>query len=203
MAKQIGNSVYDPNRPVHLARSNVFIEKARKQFQECVGKGTQKHCIQMIDSALYYLQSALEHAALAAKSTRTNPMEDSFLAFLRMLVISLYSARLMVENELQLSDHQSPLWQFLHRCGKAREAVKFARNGEQLLEDIAHLFRVLQEPFDDLRKSLMESMSADERERYKLAYDDLHAHLAHRNRHPSRVERFFQIFWPILAGKNR
>jgi len=203
MAKQIGNQVYDPNRPVHLARSQVFIEKARKQFLECSGKGPQKHCVQLIDGSLYYLQAALEHATLAAKSTKTHPLEDSFVAFMRMLLISTYSARLMLENELQLNDHKSPLWQFLHRCGKAQEAVKFARSGEQLLGDIAHLFKVLQEPFDDLRHALLESMSADERERYKRAYDDLHAHLARRTRHPSRVERFFQIFWPVHAAKNR
>ncbi len=123
MAKKKGNSVYDLNRPVHLARSNAFIEKARKLFQECIDKAPPKRRIQLIDDSLYYLQSALEHSTLAAKSTQANPLEESFLTFIRMVMICIYSARLLLDNELQLGDNKSPLWQFLHRRGNATQAV--------------------------------------------------------------------------------
>lgn len=195
MVKKRGNPVYDLNRPVHLARSNAFIEKARKLFLECAGKTPPKRRVQLIDDSLYYLQSALEHATLAAKATKTNPFEESFAAFIRMTVMYIYSARLLLDNELQLDDHKSPLWQFLHRQGKATQAVKFARSGEQLIEDIAHLFKVSQKPFEDLQQALTESMTNEERERYKLAYEGLHGHLAH-SRPSNRAERFVQIFWP-------
>jgi hypothetical protein len=195
------NSIYDTNRPVHLARSYVFIEKARRQFQEGVGNGVSKQCVHAIDGSLYYLFSALEHASLAAKSTKTNPLEQSFVAFLRMMVTCLYSARLLLESEFQLADQQSLLWQFLHQRGKKQEAIKFARSGEQLLADVAHLFKVSQEAIDDLRQSLLDSMDEDERSRYKLSYDNLRTHLAHSHR-TSRLERFFQIFWPTLGTKS-
>lgn len=201
MAKKKHNPVYDLNRPVHLARSNAFFEKARKLFRECVGKMPPKRCIQFIDGSLYYLQSALEHATLAAKSTRANPLEESFAAFTRMMVICIYSARLLLDNELQLNDHKSPLWRFLHRHGKTTEAVKFARSGEQLLEDVAHLFKVSQEPFEELQQTLLEGMTNEERERYKLAYDGLRNHLTH-SRPPGRAERFFQIFLPAPEMRN-
>lgn len=201
LTKKKGNPIYDINRPVHLARSNAFLEKARRQFQECVGKSPQQHCVQSIDSCLFYLHSALEHASLAAKSTKTNPLEEPFVAFLSMMVTCLYSARLLLESEFQLADHKSHLWQFLHQRGKKQETVKFARSGEQLLEDVAHLFKVAQEPFADLWQSLLESMDDSERARYKLAYENLHAHLLRRHR-TTRLERFFQIFWPAPGTKN-
>jgi len=201
MAKKKGNPVYDLNRPVHLARSNAFIEKARKLFQECIGKAPQKRRIQIIDGSLYYLQSALEHATLAAKSTRTDSLEESFVAYIRMVIICIYSARLLLENELQLNDMKSSFWQLLHRRGKATQAVKFARSGEQLLEDAAHLFNVSREPFEEHQKTLLENMTDEERARYKLAYEGLHAHLTN-SRQVHRVERFFQIFSQAPEMKN-
>ena len=201
MAKKNSNPVYDLNRPVHLARSNAFIEKARKLFQECIGKVPQKRRIQLIDGSLYYLQSALEHSTLAAKSTQTMPHEESFLAFIRMVMICIYSARVLLDNELQLSDNKSPLWQFLHRCGKTTQAVKFARSGAQLLDDAAHLFKLSQEPFEDLQKTLLGNMTDEERARYKLAYEGLHAHFTRSRRIP-RAERFFQIFLQAPEMKN-
>jgi len=195
MAKKRGNPIYDLNRPVHLARCNVFIEKARKLFQECLCKMPPKRRVQCIDATLYYLQAALEHGTLAAKSTVTNQLEDSFLAFIRMLGIGIYSARLLQDIELQLSDDKSPLWQFLHRRGKVKQTIRFARTGQQLLEDAEHLFKVAEEPFEELQETLRESMSDEERGRYKLAHEGLHSHLSHSRRLP-RAERSFQIFLP-------
>lgn len=201
MANKQGNSVYDINRPVHLARSSAFIEKARRQFQECAGKVPPKQRLVMLDNTLYYLQAALEHAALAAKSSRTSPLEESHVAFIRLLVVCLYSARLLLDNEEQLNDHKSPLWQFLHRSGKAQTAVQFARSGQQWLGDVEHLFQVSQAPIDDLRESLLKDMEPAARARYKLAFDNLRAHLA-RGRAANRAERFFQTFWPVLGMKS-
>jgi len=193
MAKKSGNPVYDLNRPVHLARSNAFIEKARKLFQECTGKISPKRRVQLIEGSLYYLQSALEHSTLAAKSTQTNPLEESLVAFIRTMIACIYSARLLLDNELQLGDSKSPLWQFLHRRGKATQTVKFARSGEQLLDDAAHLFKLSLEPVEDLRQALLEDMTDEERARYKLASERLHTHLTHSRQIP-RAERSFQIF---------
>lgn len=193
MPKKRGNPVYDLNRPVHLARCGTFIEKSRELFEECIGKTPPKRRLQCIDATLYYLHSALEHATLAAKSTRTNPLEDSFLAFIRMLASGIYSARFLLDIELQLADDKSPLWQFLHRRGKVKQTVRFARTGQQLLEDAEHLFQVSGEPFEELHQTLLESMSAEERARYQLAREGLRGHLANSPRIP-RGERFFQTF---------
>lgn len=201
MAKKNGNPVYDLNRPVHLARSNAFLEKARRLFQECGGKTLQKRRIQLIDGSLYYLQAALEHATMAAKSTKTMPLEETFLAYIRMEMICIYSARVLLDNELQLGDSKSPLWQFLHRGGKTTHAVKFARSGEQLMEDAAHLFKLSREPVEDLQQALLENMTDEDRARYKLAYEELRVHLT-RSRQIPRAERFFQIFLQALEMKN-
>ncbi|MFA5044280.1 MAG: hypothetical protein WC381_09135 [Kiritimatiellia bacterium] len=193
------NKSYETNRPVHLARQDAFLEKATEVFRACIADASYKQRAQQIDTTLDCLQSAVEHGALAANTTHTSPLEAPFLLFIHMVLFDLYSVRVIMENEHALKDRQSPLWQFLHRNGKANEIVSFARGGEQLLQDVAHLFGMVEAPFRDIRKTLAEGMSAGDRERYQRAYDSLKRHLQAKIR-----PRHFtpgQIFWTTPETK--
>ena len=187
------NKNYETNRPVHLARQDAFLEKATEVFRACLVDAPHKQRAQQIDTTLDCLQSAVEHGALAANTAHTSPLEAPFLLFIRMVLFDLYSVRVIMENEHALKDRKSPLWQFLHRNGKANEIVSFARGGEQLLQDVAHLFGMVEAPFRDVQKTLAEGMNANDRERYQRAYDGLKRHLQTKTR-----PRHFtpgQIFW--------
>lgn len=193
------NKGCDINRPVHLARQDAFLEKATEVFRACLADAPYKQRAQQIDTTLDYLQSAIEHGSLAANTTHTSPLEAPFLLFIRMVLFDLYSVRVIMENEHTLKDRKSPLWQFLHRNGKASEVVSFARGGEQLLQDVAHLFGMVEEPFRDIQKVLAESMNADDRARYKRAYDGLKSHLQIKTRPRAFIPG--RIFSPTLEMK--
>ncbi len=191
--------IYNLNRPVHLARRDAFLEKAVATFRLCQAERTHRKQILTIDEALYYLNSAVDHSALAANASTPSPMEPPFLLFLRTLLFTLYSVRIIIDNEHALQDRKSPLWQFLHRNGKADAEVKFARGSEQLLEDVAHLIGMIEAPFRDIQKAAAESFSEQDRARYRRAYEGLQRHLA-----DSRGRRGFtrgQTFWPTLEMK--
>jgi len=193
------NKSYDINRPVHLARQDAFLEKATEVFHACLADEPYKQRAQQIDTALYCLQSAVEHGTLTANTKHTSPLEAPFLLFIRMVLFDLYSVRVIMENEHSLKDRKSPLWQFLHRNGKANDIVSFARGGEQLLQDVAHLFDMVEAPFRDIQKTLAEGMNANDRERYQRAYDGLKRHLQTKTH-----QRGFtpdRIFSPTLEMK--
>ena len=193
------NKRCDTNRPVHLARQDAFLEKATEVFRACLADAPYKQRAQQIDTTLDYLQSAVEHGSLAANTTHTSPLEAPFLLFIRMVLFDLYSVRVIMENEHALKDRKSPLWQFLHRNGKAHEIVSFARGGEQLLQDVAHLFGMVEAPFRDIQKTLAEGMNANDRERYLRAYDGLKRHLQTKTR--PRGFTPGRIFSPTLEMK--
>ncbi|MCX6991912.1 MAG: hypothetical protein NT011_02090 [Kiritimatiellaeota bacterium] len=193
------NKRYDANRPVHLARQDVFLEKATEVFRACLADAPYKQRAQQIDTTLDCLQSAVEHGTLAANTTQTSPLEAPFLLFIRMVLFDLYSVRVIMENEHALKDRKSPLWQFLNRNGKANEVACFARDGEQLLKDVAHLFDMVEAPFRDIQKTLAEGMNASDRERYQRAYDGLKRHLQTKTR--PRVFNPGRIFSPTLEMK--
>ena len=193
------NKRCDTNRPVHLARQDAFLEKATEVFRTCLADAPYKQRVQQIDTTLDCLQSAVEHGTLAANTTHTLPLEAPFLLFIRMVLFDLYSVRVIMENEHALKDRKSPLWQFLHRNGKANEIVSFARGGEQLLQDVAHLFGMAEAPFRDIQKTLAESMNAGDRERYLRAYAGLKHHLQTKVR--QRAFTPGQIFSPTPEMK--
>lgn len=193
------NKTYDANRPVHLARRDAFLEKAREVFRACLADAPHKQRAQQIDTTLDCLQSAVEHGALAANTTPTSPLEAPFLLFIRMVLFDLYSVRVIMENEHALKDRKSPLWQFLHPNGKTNNVVSFDRGGEQLLQDVAHLFGMAEAPFRDIQKTLAEGMNASQRERYQRAYDGLKRHLQNKTR--PRGFTPGRIFSPTLEMK--
>ena len=190
------NKHCDTNRPVHLARQDVFLEKATEVFRACLADAPYKQRAQQIDTTLDCLQSAVEHGTLAANTTHTSPLEAPFLLFIRMVLFDLYSVRVIMENEHALKDRKSPLWQFLHRNGKTDDVVSFDRGGEQLIQDVAHLFSMIEAPFRDIQKTLTEGMDANDRKRYLLAYDGLKRHLKTKTRQRGLTPG--RIFSPTL-----
>ena len=193
------NKSYDTNCPVHLARRDAFLEKATEVFRACLTSTPHKQQAQQIDITLYCLQSAVEHGTLAANATHTSPLEAPFLLFIRMVLFDLYSVRVIMKNEHTLKDRKSTLWQFLHRNGKTNDIVSFNRGGEQLLQDVAHLFGMVKAPFRDIQKTLTEGMDANDRERYQRAYNGLKRHLKAKTRR--RIFTPGQIFSPTLEMK--
>ncbi len=164
------------NRPVYLGRRDVFMEKTMGVFPECLKSLPVKKRLGHIDVVLYYVQSALDPAIMAAQSTHADPMEKSLITFLQLVFCYLHSARAVMENESQLDNTRSPLWKFLHHDDKTKSSLSFARSSEQLLQDVSHLFRLAKAPFRDLRKKLTAAMNDEDRGRYQRAGDDLQAH---------------------------
>jgi len=188
----MNDTIYDVNRPVHVARRDVFMEKAYELFQSCLKTMPSEQRLKHIDFTMYCLQSALEHATLARRSAQADSMEESVVVLIRMVLYSLYSGRVMLENEIQLEKPDSPLCRFLYQDGKNEDAMNFSRNSEQLLHDADHLFRMSNGPFLDLQRTLIGRMTDDDRQRYERARDNLREHLAdHSHHHAIKTVRTF------------
>ncbi len=193
-------STYTLNRPVHLARRDVFLEQAADLFRASGKDRSFSSRLRRLDTTLYCLQAAVDHGALACQAESVHPHENSFLLFLRMVLYDLYAVRVIVETEGQLKDPDSPLRQLLHRPDKAKETVAFARTGEQVLQDIAHLFAMADEPFRDIRAAGLQALPPADQDRYRKASDGLRQHLAAHPPHPRRVTPG-RIFSPTLEMK--
>lgn len=176
-------TTYDSNRAVHLARCEVFFDLSVARVQECIKEHAGRRRKAHMDTAIYFLQSALEHATLASKSSRASPQEKAFVRFLQLVLCHLRSAGALLENEEELKDTGSQLWQFLNRKTGAAEARKFTRSSEQLLQDVAHLFDMAHEPLRDLRQAITAQMDAGDTARHGAALAGLREHCAELEHH--------------------
>ena len=76
-------TIYDLNRAVHLARSEVFFEMSVERIRECMQEHAETNARLTYRSRHLFLQSALEHAAMAAKASRADPGK-SLVSLLQM-----------------------------------------------------------------------------------------------------------------------
>ncbi len=187
--------IYNMNRSVHLARRDAFLDKALEYFKDCRANIPFKKLIEKIDATLYCLQGAVDHGAMTLKSAKKTAHNDALLLFTRMVLFELYSVRIIMENESQLKNHQSPLRQFLQNNGKLADPTAFARSGEQLLQDVANLLEMAKEPFMTTRQTSIEHMEANEKLRYQRAYEGLKKHLSAKK--SSMSFTLCQTFSPI------
>jgi len=176
-------TTYDLNRAAHLARCEVFFDMSVARVQDCMQEHAERRRKAHVETTIYFLQSALEHATLASKSSRASPQEKAFVRFLQLVLCHLRSAGALMENEEELKDTGSQLWQFLSRKAGAAEALGFSRSSEQLLQDVAHLFAMAHEPLRDLRQAVTAQMDADDAERHRAALTGLREHYKDMEHH--------------------
>jgi hypothetical protein len=136
-----------------------------------------------IEVAIYSLQSALEHAAMAAKASRADPREKAFVSLLQMALSYLRSAHALLENEEELQDTDSPLRQLLNLNPEATEPRQFTCSSEQLLRDTVCLFNMAQEPLRDLRRTIAGQMDKGDAARHNAARTGLREHYADLEHH--------------------
>ncbi len=190
----------DLNRAVHLGRRDAFMEKAADVFRKCRKEKSVVRRNQQIETTLYYLQSALDHSFMAGKNVETVPAEDSLVLVIKTLVFYLQSVMSIIENETQLKNKESHLWQFLHGHDKSDAAKDVGRSSKQLMEDVSHFFRIIETPYTALRQQLLDGMRDADREKYKNAATSLHQHTASRS-HQRHAVRHGQTFFQAHAVK--
>lgn len=176
-------TIYDLNRAVHLARSEVFFDMSVERIRECVQEHAEDQRKAHTEIAIYCLQSALEHATIAAKASHADPREKAFVRLLQMALSFLSSAHALIENEEELQDAESPLRQLLNLNSDAAEPRQFTSSSEQLLQDAVRLLDMAQEPLRDLRRTIANQMDEGDTARHEAARTGLREHYADLEHH--------------------
>ncbi len=169
------NNTLDLNRPVYLARRDLLLERALALFAEGLKAPPGRKRLEQLEGVLARLHSALESALMAAHSKRAEPREELLIAYLQLVAGYLQAAWSVLEYESQLDNPRGPLWKFMRREDQVAPPGS-ARSGEALLQDIARLLRLGEAPLRELQQTLAGSMTPEERDRYRRAYEGFKAH---------------------------
>jgi hypothetical protein len=158
------------NRPVHLARRDVFYEQACRliqQLPEHADPVQQKHTA---DKALFMLFEAQNAAVAANQSSRTSVQSQLFLDFLTIAIDNTQSIARMLRRRLSVEKKGSPLVQFLRsEMTGNKMCTHYRRCAAHILKGLLLILKAAEKPYQELCEASLSKMNATDRARYKKA----------------------------------
>ena len=165
------NNHFDINRPVHLARRDVFFEQAAGMLCQPFKQQPTVQRIRHIEAIMALLKTSERHAFFAIQSTASQPRENDLLRFLRLIGDSVQSAHSMMQHQLHLEAEESFLCQFLNATPEqcVLPAMHYQRRADDILQGLLYVLNLALSAYRTLQQSNQQQLTAPERERYNKA----------------------------------
>ncbi len=179
---------FDINRPVHLARRDVFFERAVELLYTPVQNMSTAERISHIEVILSLLKTAETHAFFAVQSSSTVAQESDFLRFLKLISDNVQSAHAMLQHQLHLEAEESFLCQFLNATPEqcVLPAQHYQRRAEDILQGLWNVLQLAHSAYRSLQQSNLQKLRDDEKARYKKAYDSFRQDVTNNNAVPAQ-----------------
>jgi len=164
-------SHFNLNRPIHLARRDIFFEMSVELLCSPFHEMTTTHALRHIENVLGFLQTAERHGTTAARSPLCTDRERDFIHFLNLISQNVQSLHAMMLNQAHLGTEESFLCQFLNTNHEesALPAMAYGRRAEDILQGLWHVLHLSLAPYRTLQIDNMDNLSEGERARYERA----------------------------------
>ncbi len=164
---------FDINRPIHLARRDVFFERAMELLCVPLKNLSTGDRIRSSDLVLSMLKTAESHAFFAIQSSNTVAQESDFLRFLRLISDNVKSAHAMMQHQFHLEAEESFLCQFLNATPEqcVLPAMHYQRRAEDILQGLWNVLQLAHTAYRSLQTANLQKLTEEERARYHKAYE--------------------------------
>lgn len=173
---------FDLNRPIHLARRDVFFERGIELLYAPLHKLSTATRLAHIEVILSLLKTAEKHAFFATQCNHTSPQELDFLRFLRLIFDNVQSVQAMLQHQAHLEVEESFLCQFLsagpEQC--VLPAMHYQRRAEDILQGLWNVLQLAHTPYRAIQHTNMQSMTDEEKARYRKAYESFREEVTSR-----------------------
>ena len=185
---------FDINRPIHLARRDVFFERAVELLNTPLQDLDIDTRLKHADVIQALLKTSESHAFFATRSS-ASPQEHDFLRFLKLIANNVNSIHAMMQHQSDLEGEEGFLCQFLGATAEqcALPALHYQRRAEDILQGLWHMLQLAHSPYRALQQTNFEGMSDEERSRYKKAYDSFRKEVVSKYSMPVRKEAFTSL----------
>ena len=158
------------NRPVHLARRDVFYEKAVTLVKKLPAQKSISEQLKTADQALYLLREARRHAEAANLSEKTSTQSRLFVSFMDTVVDNTLSITRMLRRQINADSTDNPLDGFIGSTGPgAKMSGYYRRCGVLILKGLLSTLQQAEKPFQALRQTSLAKMSVVDKARYEKA----------------------------------
>lgn len=158
------------NRPVHLARRDVFYEQARQMIGHLSIHKDPADQYETAKQALALFQNALHHAKAANQSQEAEDGDLLFYDFLDAAVDNTQSITRMLRRQRAVESETSPVIRFLNsEDSGSKMAAHYRRCAAHILKGLLHILAQAEKPYQKLQQSTAEKAPPEERTRYEKA----------------------------------
>jgi hypothetical protein len=159
------------NRPVHLARRDVFYGKAVERIRVLSSQKLPADQSKTAEQALYLLREARRHAEVANLSEKTSAQSRLFVSFMDTVVDNTQSIGRMLRRQIGVDAADNPLDQFLNSGDTgAKMSGHYRRCAAHILKGLLLVLQQAEKPFLALQQTSLAKMTVVDKARYEKAY---------------------------------
>jgi uncharacterized protein (DUF1778 family) len=159
------------NRPVHLARRDVFFEKAVVHIRKLAAQKQPAEHLKTAEQALFLLREARHCAESANLSEKTSTQSRLFMDYLDAVIENTQSLIRLLRRRISVDAPTNPLDRFLNSAGTgAKMSVHYRLCAGHILKGLLLILQQGEKPFHDLRQTSLAKMTGVDKARYEKAY---------------------------------
>jgi len=171
----MSDDAFHLNRPVHLARRDVFYEKAVELTKKLNEQKTLSGQQETAEAALHFLSEARKHAEAANRSDKTSLENRLFLDVLDTALDNALSITRMLRRQQSSQAEDCTICRFLGSSEVHQKmSMHYRRSAAYILKGLLLLLQNVDSPHERLRKTSLAEMNATD----KARYDKARAHLS-------------------------
>ncbi len=177
------------NRPVHLARRDVYFERAAGMLRKQQSSGLQTDMGEY-EEILFLLRVARQHAKFSIRVAGKNETDEQFARFINILAGNVKAVLSMLNLQALVNDSTDSFFSFLgaNQASLALQAEEYQRRANDIIRSMHNTLKLAEDPFELLKIENAASSTAVERERYSKAREHF-TKLVEEGRHRYRISK--------------
>ncbi len=181
---------FNQNRPVHLARRDVYYEKSCLLIRTPPpGQAPHEAVAEVYEEVLFLLRVARQHARFAIRAPVGDSGNEQFCRFIDLLAGNVKAVLSMLNLKAGVERGDSDAFGFLgdNHASVALQAEEYQRRANDIVRSILSTLGMAEEPYTRLLEwNAGEAAAAGETERYNKARRHF-ARLIEENRHSYKI----------------
>ncbi|MEI6892715.1 MAG: hypothetical protein V5783_11145 [Pontiella sp.] len=179
---------FQQNRPVHLARRDVYFERASELIHRQQEAYPAVITLTEYEEILFLLRVARQQAQFAIRESGKNESDEQFGSFINLLAGNVRAVLSMMNLKLTVESSEGSFFSFLgvNQASVALQAEEYQRRANDIILSLHNTLRLAEDPFGRLKSENSGSGTEEEGVRYAKARKHF-THLIDEGRHHYKI----------------
>jgi hypothetical protein len=162
---------FEQNRPVHLARRDVYFERSAELISAQQMNSFSEADPDRYEEMLFLLRVARQHARFSVRHAGRNEIDEQFCRFVELLTGNVKAVLSMINLKGMVERSGDSFFNFLgvNKASAALQGEEYLRRANDLIRSIHNTLQLARDPFEMLKKENADGATQEDRLRYEKA----------------------------------